>query len=135
MFSSHYLMKQFSMVMFFTASWLCADTDHSVLLQSVMGTRGAERQSLRSELQMAQEQLEMLKAIQRQMIAQQPPPTPQSRPQSFVSVASSISESGEITDGDNTEDGECLRPYGLLLVDVQCRFGLLGGVYVLVCVL
>ena len=89
---------------------------------------------MRSELQMAQEQLEMLKAIQRQMIAQQPPLTPQSRPQSFISVASSISESGEITDGDNTEDGECLRLSCLLLV-VQCRFGLFGYICNGVCVL
>ena len=84
-------------------------------VQNVMATRGAERQSLRSELQAAQDQLEMLKAIQRQMMAQQPPSTPQSRPQSFISTASSISESGEITDGDNVEDGECVQPSGLWL--------------------
>lgn len=74
-----------------------------------MGTRGAERQSLRQELAAAQDQLEMLKAIQRQMMEQQqeePSSTPQSRPQSFVSVASSVSEA---TDGDNTEDGECTK--------------------------
>ncbi|XP_070202446.1 rho guanine nucleotide exchange factor 11-like isoform X4 [Littorina saxatilis] len=73
-------------------------------LLHVMGTRGAERQSLRQELAAAQDQLEMLKAIQRQMMEQQqeePSSTPQSRPQSFVSVASSVSEA---TDGDNTED-------------------------------
>ncbi|KAL8598393.1 hypothetical protein ACOMHN_032670 [Nucella lapillus] len=78
-------------------------------LLSVMDTKGEERKSLRTELQAAQDQLEMLKAIQRQMMSQQPPPspspsTPQSRPHSFVSVASSISESGETTDSDRQEE-------------------------------
>ena len=77
-------------------------------LQTAMSNRGAERQSLRGELQAAQEQLEMLKAIQRQMMAQQDTAPlspsshsttqPDSRPQSFLSEASSISEGGDDLD-------------------------------------
>ncbi|XP_076438420.1 rho guanine nucleotide exchange factor 11-like isoform X2 [Babylonia areolata] len=73
-------------------------------LLSVMGTKGEERKSLRSELKAAQDHLEMLKAIQRQMMSQPSPSpspsTPHSRPLSFASV----SESGETTDSDRQDE-------------------------------
>lgn len=75
-------------------------------LQTVMNTRGAERQSLRQELKAAQDQLDMLKAIQKQMLFG-PGTSPKSRPDSFISMTSSISETGEATDSEQTEDGEC----------------------------
>lgn len=71
-----------------------------------MNTRGAERQSLRQELKAAQDQLDMLKAIQKQMLYG-PGTSPKSRPDSFISMTSSISETGEATDSEQTEDGEC----------------------------
>ncbi|XP_025100344.1 rho guanine nucleotide exchange factor 11-like isoform X3 [Pomacea canaliculata] len=72
-------------------------------LLTVMNTRGAERQSLRQELKAAQDQLDMLKAIQKQMLFG-PGTSPKSRPDSFISMTSSISETGEATDSEQTED-------------------------------
>lgn len=71
----------------------------------MIGTRGSENQSLRSELQAAKEQLDMLKAMQRQMSAGHPPSTPHSRPLSIVSMTSSMSATGESTD-EHVDDGK-----------------------------
>lgn len=73
-------------------------------LMRVMEVKEEERHTLRSQLEAAQKQLDMLKTVQQQILAHQPPSTPQSRPLSFVSIASSISEAGEVTDSEVTED-------------------------------
>ncbi|XP_076457350.1 rho guanine nucleotide exchange factor 11-like [Babylonia areolata] len=72
-------------------------------LLGVLEAKEEERHTLRSQLEAAQKQMDLLKEVQQQILAHHPPSTPHSRPLSFVSITSSISEVGE---GEGTDDGE-----------------------------